>query len=287
LAALFLISRWSAHSSAASQSSGSSAKQPVIVELFTSEGCSSCPPADELLKKLSEDQPFDNIQILALEEHVDYWNTLGWTDPFSSVEFSRRQEQYAVALPDGGVYTPQMVVDGRSQFIGNRTHEARDQVRWAAAHPKPLLLLTLLSSSNPHTRALQLRLGSDTGSPGVSPASAPAAPDSTQPQPVISREPGNLSSSASTPTALDLWIAVTEKNLSSSVTAGENSGHTLIHAPVVRLLHKEKSKITSAAFPLTITINLHNNWNPSNLTAIAFLENPKSHQIQAAGSSPL
>jgi hypothetical protein len=263
--ASFILSRWPAHSSASTDSTAS--KQPVIVELFTSEGCSSCPPADSLLKKLSEDQPFDGIEILALEEHVDYWNTLGWSDPFSSVDFSRRQEQYAVSLPDGGIYTPQMIVDGAAQFVGNRTHESRDQIRWAASHPKSRLLLTPLSSPNPHTRTFQITL----------PAHAHLTSSASK----------NSSSSASASANLDLWIALTEKNLSSNVTAGENSGHTLQHAPIVRLLRKQQSFSPSANANATITIDLNEKWNPANLTAIAFLSDPKSHQIQAAGSSSL
>ncbi len=269
-ACFFLFSRWPAHSSA-SAFAASSPKQSVIVELFTSEGCSSCPPADSLLKKLSEDQPFDGIEILALEEHVDYWNTLGWSDPFSSMEFSRRQEQYAVALPDGGIYTPQMIVDGAAQFVGNRTHESRDQIRWAASHPKPRLLLTAVPNSNPHSRSFQITLP-------------------PQPYPVIPSAVSaarNPSSSAPTPTALELWIALTEKNLSSTVTAGENSGETLHHAPVVRVLRKQQSIALPLTTPVTITFDLNDKWIPANLTAIAFLANPTTHQIQAAGSSPL
>src|SRR5437899_8330014 len=88
---------------------------PVIVELFTSEGCSSCPPADALLARLANEQLAANIQLIALEEHVDYWNDLGWTDPFSSRDWTARQYVYAGALRNGNPYTPQMVVDGRSE----------------------------------------------------------------------------------------------------------------------------------------------------------------------------
>jgi hypothetical protein len=265
-ACFFFFSRWPAHSLASSFST-SSPKQPVIVELFTSEGCSSCPPADSLLKKLSEEQPFDGIEILALEEHVDYWNTLGWADPFSSVDFSLRQEQYAAAIPKGGVYTPQMIVDGATQFVGSRTLEAREQIRWAAAHPKPRLLLTPIAAPDPHTRTFELRLdNSNLRSAGILPASTSVPPNSVP---------------------LELWIALTEKNLHSNVTAGENSGQTLYHAPVVRLLHKQHSINLPLTAPITFSFDLKKSWIPENLTVIAFLSHPTSHQIQAVGSSPL
>src|SRR5260221_13588392 len=93
---------------------------PVVVELFTSEGCSSCPPADALLLKLMEKQRPEKAAIVALEEHVDYWDQLGWRDPFSSREWTGRQESYAATFSRGNVYTPQMVVDGRVEFVGSR-----------------------------------------------------------------------------------------------------------------------------------------------------------------------
>jgi hypothetical protein len=230
-------------------------KQPVIVELFTSEGCSSCPPADSLLKKLSEDQPFDGIEIIALEEHVDYWNHDGWFDPFSSVEFTSRQEDYAKVLTKSDVYTPQMIVDGRAQFVGNHTHDARDQIRWAAAHPKARLLLTAISSAKAHTHSFEMRLD----------------PASTAP----------------TDSRLDFYVAVTEKGLSSNVKAGENSGETLQHAPVVRQLKKLHPVALPLTGPVNFSVDLRDNWLVPNLTIVVFLADPRSHEILAAGAFPV
>ena len=118
-------------------------KSPVLVELFTSEGCSSCPPADKALININEKQPFSDAEVITLSMHVDYWNRLGWTDKFSSAQFSERQSSYSDTFNLDGVYTPQMVVDGTTQFVGGNLNEAKKAVTEAVKSPKADVELTV------------------------------------------------------------------------------------------------------------------------------------------------
>lgn len=106
---------------------------PVIVELFTSEGCSSCPSADRLLARLEQMQPVPGAQVIAVEEHVDYWNQLGWADPFSSPQYRARQNDYALAFHAGDIYTPQMVVNGQAAFVGTDMNRAYHEIGGSGA----------------------------------------------------------------------------------------------------------------------------------------------------------
>lgn len=119
----------------------SSASAPVLVELFTSEGCSSCPPADTLLQDLRKTQSIPGARIIALSEHVDYWNRLGWKDPYSSADYSVRQSDYAKSFKNDQVYTPQIVVDGQVEFVGSDRNAARSAITRAAKRPKAKISL--------------------------------------------------------------------------------------------------------------------------------------------------
>jgi hypothetical protein len=115
----------------------STASGPIILELFTSQGCSSCPPADALLGKLAASGTLADRPIVPLSFHVDYWNDLGWADPFSSAAFSDRQRSYAGALGEGRVYTPQLVIGGRTHVVGSNSTAVVSAITNA---PAPALL---------------------------------------------------------------------------------------------------------------------------------------------------
>ena len=114
----------------------STRKMPVLVELFTSEGCSSCPPADVNLASLEKEQPVAEAEIITLALHVDYWNSLGWKDEYSSPIYSRRQQIYSQALKLDSNYTPQMIVDGRTEFVGSNVAKSQKAILEAAKTPK-------------------------------------------------------------------------------------------------------------------------------------------------------
>ena len=111
-------------------------KTPILVELFTSEGCSSCPPADRVLAQLEKEKTNGDAEIITLALHVDYWNYLGWKDEFSAAAYSQRQSGYAEKFKLDSIYTPQMVVDGQNQFVGSNLDTANKAISGAAKSSK-------------------------------------------------------------------------------------------------------------------------------------------------------
>jgi hypothetical protein len=131
---------------------GPAARKAVVVELFTSEGCSSCPPADALLGRLNQEKIVDGVEVLPLGLHVDYWNFQGWTDRFSSAAYTERQQRYASNLHVSSPYTPQMVVDGAAEFEGGDAARARYLIARAAARPASADIQLSLSTDNLQVR---------------------------------------------------------------------------------------------------------------------------------------
>jgi hypothetical protein len=124
------------------QVSDAKAKPNVLVELFTSEGCSSCPPADRALAFLQKEQPNSQAEIITLGFHVDYWNNLGWKDEFSSDLFTQRQQFYARKFSLNSVYTPQMVIDGKFEAVGSNLGKIQQAISTAASEVKAKIDVT-------------------------------------------------------------------------------------------------------------------------------------------------
>jgi hypothetical protein len=223
---------------------------PVIVELFTSEGCSSCPPADEVLMKLDASQPVPGAQIIALGEHVDYWNQLGWNDPYSSSEFSKRQGAYADYFGLTSVYTPQMIVDGREEFTGSNGRKAQEIIAEAARSPKGAIELQL-SAANLAVPKLSVKMR-------------------------------DLARVASGDTA-NVLLAVTETDLRSEVSRGENAGRSLRHTAVVRQMSSLGQMDAGAnAFEAERPLTLARDWKRENLRVVVFVQENASRRVLAA-----
>lgn len=133
---------------------------PIVIELFTSEGCSSCPPADKLLAELERQGSVNGRQILIMGEHVDYWDGLGWRDRFSSNVFTQRQTEYARRLGTGSPYTPQMVINGRTEVVGNDEAALMGDLATEASTGNTVVSLGLDSSLNATVRVQGATAGS-------------------------------------------------------------------------------------------------------------------------------
>lgn len=203
------------------------------------------------MKQLSEEQPIDGAGVIALEEHVDYWNQLGWSDPFSSRQFSERQEQSAATFHNDGVCTPQLIIDGSAEVVGSRSREAEEVIQRAASLPKASLAFKEIGERKNEQATFQFSV-----------VSLPSALSSHK---------------------LELWVAVTERGLRSDVRAGENSGRRLQHAVVVRSLRKLETRASSAQFKSQITVQLNKDWKQENLAVIVFLVDSSTRRIVGIG----
>lgn len=169
----------------------------ALVELFTSEGCSSCPSADKLVAELVQDAQSKRTNIVALCFHVDYWNSLGWKDRFSSKAYSDRQRRYAEVLKGDGVYTPQMIVNGREEFVGSDRARATNAIENALRSAPPLALQVQIQASSRNKLTVRY-------------------------------------TASSVPSGAVVNVAIVEPHAESNVMRGENAGRKLAHVNVVR-----------------------------------------------------
>ncbi len=229
-------------------------RTPVLVELFTSEGCSSCPPADAVLSDLARTQPVPGAEIIALGQHVDYWNSGGWTDRFSSRAFSVRQNDYAADFHNSTVYTPQMIVDGRAEFVGSDRDRAVQEIARAARAPKADVQISAGGASD-NGVPLQIRVD-------------------------------RLPASAQADTAR-VYLAVTESGLQSQVGGGENDGRTLRHSAVVRRMSLLGVVPAGGVFTAQPTVPLGAGWNRAHLQAVVFVQTQSGHRVVGAAAALL
>ncbi len=223
-------------------SASSQSPTPILVELFTSEGCSSCPPADTLLRSLDSTQPVPGAQLIVLSEHVDYWDDLGWKDPHSSHAFTTRQQEYATRLGLATAYTPQMVVDGNIQFVGSDRALATQAFQKTRVIPK---VAVTISSVTIEGRRLRAHV-----------------------------ETGPMPSKA------EIFVALALEHADSQVLRGENGGHRLEHVAVVRSLTSIGRPAQGEALSKEVNLVLDSTDRPYRV--IAFAQEPGQGRVLGA-----
>src|SRR5579859_7281555 len=231
-------------------------RRVVVAELFTSEGCSSCPPADDLLTRLVSTQPVPQVEIVALGEHVDYWDGLGWRDPFSSHLFTSRQSDYVLRVfRTGNVYTPQLVIDGADEAIGSDDGAARHAIASAAKKPKAdVSAVVRARDANAIDVVISIRV--------------PPAVKLTEPADVV--------------------LAIAESHLVTHVRRGENGGRTLTHSAVVRSLTPiAVLDAGRTSLEQTASLPLQLEWKRENLRVVTLLQARESRRIVGAMSSAI
>ena len=222
-------------------------KNPVVVELFTSEGCSSCPPADEFVRELDQQQPVPGAQLIVLSEHVDYWDHDGWKDPYSSAALTDRQAAYERALGVSTSYTPQMIVDGADEIHLTDPHQIEKTLQREAARAKILVELekvTLDASSG--LQAHVAADGGDSGSKG------------------------------------EIYLAVALNEADSNVLRGENGGRYLVHTAVVVQMERIGKLEKGQKFEREVQLKLKPGVDPLNLRVIAFVQAPGQGKLLGA-----
>jgi hypothetical protein len=218
---------------------------PVLLELFTSEGCSSCPPADRLLETLDRTQPVAGADLIVLSEHVDYWDRLGWRDPFSSASNTSRQQDYTNKYNLDGVYTPQLVVDGRYGLVGSDGHEASSAIQKAIREQKIPIAISRVSHDGKQVTA-HIDLPAEKNFKGARGL---------------------------------LYVAIADNRAESQVARGENSGRSLSHVAVTRVLKQVGAIDLSSATAKDVSLSVQLGPNGSRL--VAFVQDPRSGRVLA------
>jgi hypothetical protein len=218
---------------------------PILLELFTSEGCSSCPPVDEFVRHMDESQPVAGAQLIVLSEHVDYWDHDGWKDKYSSSQFTERQNGYVHAMNLQTAYTPQMVIDGYIELKGSSS-----DIEQTFAKELKVAKIPLRVASAKIEAPLQLKVKVEADA--------------------VEKRGGTV------------WVAVALDHAASQVSAGENSGKQLQHVAVVEDLRKVGKLDKGKPFSQDVAIKLKPDTDPKNLRIIAFIQESNEGKVLGA-----
>jgi hypothetical protein len=243
---LFLVVYFAALSWAAE---GKTATVPVLVELFTSEGCSSCPPADAWLMQMDTAQPVTGAQLIVLSEHVDYWNHDGWKDPYSSSLVTQRQSDYAHALRLDSPYTPQVVVNGTDNLKLSESRSIQQTLQQAATSSTLPVTLTSVAIDSGNPAILHARVDID---------------------------------GRSAERNADIYEAVALDHAESQVLHGENGGKHLMHVAVVQQLAKIGKIEKGKTFSRSLELKLKPGTDPKNTRLIIFVQEPGPGKVVGA-----
>ena len=217
-----------------------------MVELFTSEGCSSCPPADVFLGKLDATQPIPGAQLIVLSEHVDYWDHDGWRDPHSSPQFTDRQNGYCQALRVSEPYTPQMIVDGGALLKITDPQQMGQVFQKAAAAPKiPVAINAVNVDGKSVSGHVQAHAGPEKGD-------------------------------------ADVYVAVALEHAESQVERGENRGRHLTHTAVVEYLKKIGKLPAGGSFDQDFQFKIKSAADAANVRVVAFVQEPSEGKVLGA-----
>jgi hypothetical protein len=232
-----------------SQPSAAAEDTPVVLELFTSEGCSSCPPADELLSRIGA----FTTGVIPLAYHVDYWDSLGWSDPFSSNQWTMRQVEYVRAMQLSGSYTPQIVINGKWQCVGSDPNLIARAIATARATPPPGVVTVRAMPLAAGARKLKLSVSAH-----------------------IVRTAGDKS--------LIVVVAIYENGLMAKIDGGENSGHRIRYDYTVRKIIPafELRPQAGSALENELSVDLDPSWKLDHLGITAFIQDESSLTIDGA-----
>jgi hypothetical protein len=229
--------------------SSKSDDHPILVELFTSEGCSSCPPADAILEKMDTSQPIAGAQLIVLSEHVDYWDHDGWKDPNSSAALTQRQSTYCRALGLSADYTPQFIIDGTVELHADNPQQANQVLKDANVAPKVPVHIGQVSVDSGNPAVLHAQIAADGGSSDHN---------------------------------AEVYVVVALNRVESQVLHGENGGHRLTHVAVVQQLTKIGKLQKGKNFEQNVQLKLKPGTDPKNVRIVALVEETGSGKVLGA-----